>query len=116
MSNRIGIIALAAIVGTSFMSTRDSKGANDAQPPSAASSLLKALPESKRSQAQLPFESAERTDWNYVPMKRAGVPLADLDASQKTLVDSLLSTALSPQALDTAKGIIQHELILREIE
>jgi hypothetical protein len=116
MSNRIGIIALAAIVGTSFMSTRDSKGANDAQPPSAASSLLKALPESKRSQAQLPFESAERMDWNYVPMKRAGVPLADLDASQKTLVDSLLSTALSPQALDTAKGIIQHELILREIE
>jgi hypothetical protein len=116
MSSRIGIIALAAIAGTAFMSTRETKGANDEQPPAAARSLLQALPESKRSQAQLPFESAERVDWNYVPMKRAGVPLADLDASQKTLVDSLLSTALSPQALETAKGIIQHELILREIE
>jgi hypothetical protein len=116
MSNRIGVIALVAIAGTAFMSTRDSKGANDAQPPSAARSLLQSLPESKRSQAQLPFESDERTNWNYVPMKRAGVPLADLDANQKTLVDSLLSSALSPQGLDTAKGIIQHELILRELE
>jgi hypothetical protein len=119
MNNRIGILALAAIAGTALMSTRDSKGANDAQPPAAAQSarsLLQTLPEGKRSQAQLPFESGERTEWNYVPMKRAGVPLAELDANQKTLVDSLLSSALSPQGLDTAKGIIQHELILREIE
>lgn len=116
MSNRIGILALAAIVGTALMSTHDSKGANDEQPHSAARSLLQALPENKRPQALLPFESAERMDWNYVPMKRAGIPLADLDANQKTLVDSLLNSALSPQGLDTAKGIIQHELILREIE
>src|SRR5688500_10169472 len=119
MSNRIGIIALAAIVGTTFMSTRDSKGATDAQPPAAAQSarsLLLALPEGKRTQAQLPFESAERMDWNYVPMKRAGVPLADLDANQKTLVDSLLQSALSPGGFDTAKGIVQHETILAEIE
>lgn len=101
------------------MSTRDSDGANDDRQSSsaqAASSLLRALPEGKRAQAQLPFESDQRTEWNYVPMKRAGVPLADLDANQKTLVDSLLSSALSPRGLDTAKGIIQHELILRELE
>jgi hypothetical protein len=101
------------------MSTRDSKGANDEQPASAAqtaSSLLRSLPESKRPQAHLPFESGERRDWNYVPMKRAGVPLADLNTDQKTLVDSLLRSALSPHGFDTAKGIIQHELILREIE
>lgn len=116
MSNRIGIFALAAFAGTVFMSTGDSKEANDEQPPSAARSLLQSLPAGKRSQAQLPFESDERMNWNYVPMKRAGIPLADLDANQKTLVDSLLSSALSPQGLDTAKAIIQHELILRELE
>lgn len=98
------------------MSTRDSDGASDEQPATTARSLLQALPESKRPQAQLPFESDQRTNWNYVPMKRAGVPLADLDANQKALVDSLLSSALSPEGLDKAKGIIQHELILREIE
>jgi hypothetical protein len=119
MRTRIGVVAIAAIVGTALMSTHDSKGANDEQQISgeqAARSLLQALPENKRTQAQLPFESGERTEWNYVPMKRAGVPLADLDANQKALVDSLLRSALSPQGLDTAKGIVQHELILREIE
>jgi hypothetical protein len=119
MNTRIGVVAIAAIVGTALMSTRDSKGANDEQQTSgeqAARSLLQALPENKRTQAQLPFESGERTEWNYVPMKRAGVPLADLDANQKALVDSLLRSALSPQAVDTAKGIVQHELILAEIE
>lgn len=101
------------------MSTRDSTGANDEQPASgaqAASSLLQALPDSKRSQAQLPFEAGERMEWNYVPMKRAGIPLADLDAKQKSLVDSLLHSALSPQGFDKAQGIVQHELILAEIE
>jgi hypothetical protein len=119
MRTHIGVIALAAIVGTALMSTRDSKGANDQQPATgeqAARSLLQSLPENKRAQAQLPFESDERTNWNYVPMKRAGVPLADLDANQKTSVDTLLGSALSPQGLATAKGIIQHELVLREIE
>jgi hypothetical protein len=119
MRTRIGVVAIAAIVGTALMSTHDSKGANDEQQISgeqAARSLLQALPENKRTQAQLPFESGERTEWNYVPMKRAGVPLADLDANQKALVDSLLRSALSPQGVDTAKGIVQHELILREIE
>jgi hypothetical protein len=101
------------------MSSRDSNGASDKPESSgaqAASSLLQALPDNKRSQAQLPFESGERTEWNYVPTKRAGVPLADLDTNQKTLVDSLLQSALSPKAFDTAKGIVQHELILAEIE
>lgn len=112
-------LALAAITGTALMSSHDSDGANDNPPPKAeqaARSLLEALPENKRSQAQLPFESDQRTQWNYVPMKRAGIALAQLDTDEKSLVDSLLSSALSPQALDTAHGIIQHELILRELE
>jgi hypothetical protein len=116
MRTRIDVIAVAAIVGTALVSTSDSNGANDQPQTSAAQSLLQALPENKQAQAQLPFESDERTEWNYVPMKRAGVPLADLDANQKSLVDSLLRSALSPQAFDTAQGIIQHELILGEIE
>jgi len=115
----IGVMAISAILGAALMSSRDSSGASDEPGTSgtqAARSLLQALPESKRSQAQLPFESDQRTQWNYVPMKRAGVPLADLDANQKTLVDSLLSSALSREGLEKAKGIVQHESILAEIE
>lgn len=115
---RIVVIAVSALAGAVLMSSRESDGANDEQSSSAqaASSLLDALPGGKRSQAQLPFESDDRTRWNYVPTKRAGVPLADLDANQKTLVDSLLRSALSPQGVEKANAIVQHELILREIE
>lgn len=116
---RTTVIAISAIVGAAVMPGRDSKAASDEPQSSgaqAAQSLLQALPESKRSQAQLPFESEERTRWHYVPMKRAGIPLADLDTKQKAQVDALLQSALSPQGFDTAKGIVQHELILGEIE
>lgn len=122
MRNRIARLALMgvmAIVGATVMSSRDSNGASDEPQSSgsqAAQSLLQALPANKRSQAQLPFQSGERTEWNYVPMKRAGIPLADLDANHKTLVDSLLHSALSPKGFDLAQGIVQHELILAEIE
>jgi hypothetical protein len=59
----------------------------------------------KQTQAQL---SPERTNWNYVPMRRAGVPLADLDTNQRTLVDPLLRSALSPTGYKTAQQIVQH--------
>ena len=113
-STRISVIVISAMLGALLMSSRDSDGADDK--PLAASSLLQALPAGKRPQAQLPFESDERTNFNYVPMKRAGIPLADLDTNQKSLVDSLLRSALSPKGFDTAKGIVQHESILAEIE
>jgi hypothetical protein len=117
----IGAIVIVSVVGATLMSIRadDSKGATDEQESAgaqAARALLQALPDNKRSQAQLPFESGERTNWNYIPMKRAGVPLAELDANQKTQVDSLLRSALSPQGLEKAKAIVQHETILAEIE
>jgi hypothetical protein len=82
----------------------------------AARALLQSLPEAKRTQAQLSFESSERTNWNYVPTKRAGLALAELDANQKALIDPLLHSALSPAGVKTAQQIVQHELILGEIE
>jgi Protein of unknown function (DUF3500) len=82
----------------------------------AARALLQSLPEAERTQAQLSFDSYERTNWNYVPTRRAGVALAELDANQKTLIDPLLRSALSPAGFKTAQQIVQHESILAEIE
>jgi uncharacterized protein DUF3500 len=95
-----------------------SSSANDEQASgaSAAHALLDSLRDTKRTQAQLPFDSSERTNWNYVPTKRAGVALAELDAKQKTLIDPLLRSALSPSGFNTAQQIVQHESILGEIE
>ena len=123
MINRSTIIGAAVVIislGAALMSSdaNEPKESDDKQSPGAgaASALLQSLMDAKRAQAQLPFDSPERTNWNYVPMKRAGVPLAALDAKQKTLVDPLLRSALSPTGFNTAQQIVQHELILGAIE
>jgi hypothetical protein len=115
----IGAVVIIVSLGAAFMSN----GANEPDESdghqsgaAAARALLQSLPEQRRAQAQLPFYSPERTKWNYVPTSRAGVAIADLDANQKTLIDPLLRSALSPAGLKTARQIVQHESILAEIE
>jgi hypothetical protein len=116
----IGAVVITVSLGAALMSNRadDANQGDEKQSPGAeaASALLKSLPDARRTQAQLPFDSPERTNWNYVPMKRAGVALAELDANQKALVDPLLRSALSPSGFNTAQQIVQHETILGEIE
>src|ERR1043165_5954373 len=111
----IGAVVIFVRLGAALMSSRanEPNGNDDEQSSgtAAARALLQSLPEAKRKQAELPFDSSERTNWNYVPMKRAGVALAELDANQKTLIDPLLRSALSPTGFNTPKQIVHHESI-----
>ena len=116
----IGAAVMFLSLGAALMSSRanetnesDDKQSSGTQ---AARALLQSMPEAKRTQAQLSFDSPERMNWNYVPTQRAGVALADLDTNQKTLIDPLLRSALSPSGFNTAQQIVQHESILAEIE
>ena len=116
----IGAVVIFASLGAAFMSSRanEPNESSDKQSSAAtaARALVQSLPEVGRTQAQLPFDSSERTNWNYVPTKRAGIALAELAANQRTLIDPLLRSALSPAGFKTAQQIVQHELILAEIE
>lgn len=116
----IGAVVILFSLGAAFMSSRanEPNESNDKRSSgtAAARALLELLPAAKQTQAKLPFDSSERTNWNYVPMRRAGVLLAELDANQKTLIDPLLRSALSPAGFKTAQQIVQHESILAEIE
>jgi hypothetical protein len=116
----IGAVVIFVSLGAVLMSSRanEPNESDDKQPSGAAAAreLLQSLPEAKLTQAKLPFDSSERTNWNYVPTSRAGVALAELDANQKSLVDPLLHSALSPAGFETARQIVQHESILAEIE
>jgi hypothetical protein len=118
-----GFAIVATSVGVAFMSsradetTRNSQTQESAAPGlSAAKNLLNSLPEGKQKQVRFAFDSAERTNWNYVPMRRAGIPLADLERDQKQWIDPLLQSALSPEGFKTAKAITQHETILAQLE
>jgi hypothetical protein len=82
----------------------------------AAASFLASLPEDLRTQASFPFDSSERQAWYFVPRERVGVSLLKLDDTQSELLGPLLATALSPEGLLAARGVIKHENILRRVE
>ncbi len=81
-----------------------------------ASAFLASLPPELRKQASFELASGERLNWNFVPMKRAGVRMLDLDDTQAELLGPLLATALSPEGLLATRGVMKHENILRRVE
>jgi hypothetical protein len=83
----------------------------------AARALLAALPPAEQRVASIPFDSAERTVWNFVPLeRRAGVPIGRMSPAHRSAVDGLLRTALSDGGLTLARAIIHHEGILKGVE
>src|SRR5262247_3164530 len=61
----------------------------------AARSFLATLDPAQKSQAVLPFNSEERFRWFYTPVSRKGIPLKELNASQREAALSLLRAGLS---------------------
>ena len=82
----------------------------------AAQALASSLTGPAREKAMLPLDHEARTQMNYVPMVRAGVPLDELSEPQKAHAHALLRSGLSDAGYATAKKIIAHEDILREVE
>jgi hypothetical protein len=95
---------------------RQATGNPDREAEIAARAFLASLSADLRKQAAFPFDSPERTRWYFVPRERSGVSLLTLDDSQSELLGPLLGAALSPEGLLTARGVIKHENILRQIE
>jgi len=82
----------------------------------AASAFLKSLPADLRAAASFPLAAPERVVWNFVPMDRVGASLLKLDDKQSELLGPLLASALSPEGLLAARGVMKHENILRRVE
>src|SRR5262245_34964869 len=113
MWKRTATLGLAMVVGAAgalwLTPTDGATGGAAPDAARAASAFLKSLPVDKRASASFKLDSAERHDWHFVPKARVGVSLLDLDDTQAELVGPLLATALSPEGLLTARGVIKHE-------
>jgi hypothetical protein len=82
----------------------------------AARKFLETLPPALQAQAQLPFDSDDRTTWNYVPIARKGVSLKMLDDAQRRAAIGLLRTGLSEKGYAKAEAIRALEDVLLEME
>ncbi|MGL4422986.1 MAG: DUF3500 domain-containing protein [Gemmataceae bacterium] len=117
------LLALLLLSGLTFAIIAQAEKPTGPRMATAASTFLQSLPADKRTQAQYPFESAERTAWHFVPLQdknrnstRKGVKLQDMSDAQRAAALELLKTGLSPRGYTQATGIMQLETILAELE
>jgi hypothetical protein len=113
------VLAAAAGVGAALLINPAGAAkpvARDGGAERAAREFLASLPPDLRKAATFPANSPERTAWHYIPKDRVGVSMLQLDDSQSEKLGPLLATALSPEGLLTARGVIKHENILRRVE
>ncbi len=68
------------------------------------------------SEVVLPLTDGRRTDWTYVPSRRHGIALADMDQSQRRLVHGLLTSVLSDEAYAKVCAIVSLEEVLDRLE
>ena len=82
----------------------------------AADAFLAALDPAKRAKAALPFNSAERLDWHFVPKGRQGVPLKQMSADERRAALALLRSGLSGRGFTKVDTILHLEEVLFAIE
>lgn len=82
----------------------------------AARAFVGTLGAAGRDAALFPFGSDERIKWFFVPIERVGLPLKRMEPAQRDAAWALLDTGLSDEGMRLARQIVEHELILRELE
>jgi hypothetical protein len=85
----------------------------------AATKFLASLTPEQRQQAAFPFESDERTRWNFIPTEafpRKGLTVKDMTEAQRRLAHDLMKAGLSQRGYMTATAIMELENILGALE
>ncbi len=65
-----------------------------------AQAFLASLGAEDRARATFPLASEERFGWHYIPRRRAGIALQDMDSTQRKLAHAFLATALSREGYE----------------
>lgn len=81
-----------------------------------ANAFLDSLDAPRRRQALYPFDSGERFDWHYIPRRRPGLHLRDMNAGQRAAALGLLASGLSDTGFAAAQGIMALEEVLKPRE
>ncbi len=82
----------------------------------AAQDFMNELSSDQQNRVLYAFEHEERFNWNYVPVKRNGVPFRVMTQKQRDAAHRLLKCALSDAGYQKAVDIMVLEGILAEVE
>ncbi|WP_423737005.1 DUF3500 domain-containing protein [Chitinophaga caseinilytica] len=82
----------------------------------AAQDLFFDLGKEKLAKMTAPFDGEQRTEWHFVPKDRFGLRLKDMTQTQQEKAFALVNLCLSKDGARKAKGVVELEAILREVE
>lgn len=108
------LLVLAAPVALAHPAHLDGDPA--AEMMAAANTFLATLSPEQKASTVFDFADPERENWHFVPMKRKGIPLAQLAPAQDHLARALLATGLSQRGFLTAASIMSLEKLLADRE
>jgi hypothetical protein len=104
-------IGIVCIIG---MKTADPPGK---QMKAFADSFIGTLDEKQKALAMMPYDSASRVDWHFIPKKtRKGLVIREMNSAQRTAALRLVRAALSEAGYDKSSKIMMLEGVLRELE
>ena len=129
--SRAALFTLLACIGTAAVSRADQRTTTPAptgqaavttpagataQIAAAAQAVLASLDPAGRARVQYGFDSPQRSRWSNLPtgiFQREGLRLADLTAAQRSLVTTLLQTALSREGYRKVTEIMLGDEVLK---
>jgi hypothetical protein len=81
-----------------------------------ANEFLQSLSSKQRSMVQFKFDEDERYNWHFIPKTRKGIPLKELNSTQRKAAMNMLHAALSDTGFQKTTAIVQLEDVLRRTE
>ena len=82
-----------------------------------AKRFIETLTAEQKQIAVLEYEDKKRVDWHFIPLEtRKGLPLRDMNESQRTAAFAILRQVLSPIGYQRTIEIMDYEAILLELE
>jgi hypothetical protein len=107
-----GVVAIVAVAGAMRSSETPAS-----QMRTFAAAWIETLDEAQKAKALVPYDSKERTNWNFIPLPtRKGLPLMEMNAAQQVAALRTLRAALSEAGYDKSSKIMQMESVLRILE
>jgi hypothetical protein len=82
----------------------------------AANKFLSSLSAEQKSKASFDFGDQQRLDWHFIPRERKGLPLKELNESQRKLAMEFLKTGLGAGGYQKATTIMSLEPVLAQME
>ena len=83
----------------------------------AADKFIRTLSNDQKTKAQISFEMEERYNWHFFPKNdRKGIPLKELNPTQRNAAMHLLQTSLSDTGYEKTKEIMNLESVLKKLE